>query len=276
MAELTVVCPKCGRHQHGGEECLHCGIVFARYHTAGRNSMSAIHAEACNAPQLSGPSILHHLYRKFRWVALASLVVVLVLILHRAPPPQIVTAPLGAECADAKVQRFLTAAQRGNAETLEMDEEELNAWLSANLESTRPAGASASSGEGSGASASSSAVRASMAPPVSGPLTEGQRSKTMHDIKIALRQNSLAAYALVEIWGMDLSLEVEGRLTVENGRMRIEPTRGRLGSLPLFAGLLESTTHSLFDSPENREKFRLPSFVRDISVQQGQLIVSSR
>ncbi len=276
MAHVTVVCPKCGFHQKGGEECLHCGIVFARFHTGLRAVHPTIHAESGESKRSSGPGLLHRLCCKLRWVALAGLVVVLVLIVRRAPPPRIVTAPLGAECAEAKVRKFLTAAKRGRAETLEMDEEELNAWLSANLTGRRPATAPAASEEDSDDSAGAPAPEVPVTQAAVGAPSASARTGNMHDVKIALRQNSLAAYALFEIWGMDLSLEVEGRLTVENGHMRLEPTRGKLGSLPLFAGLLESTTHSLFDSPQNQEKFRLPSFIRDISVQQGQLIVSSR
>lgn len=275
MAEPTVVCPKCSHRQRGGEECQHCGIVFARYHRTGRDVLPTIYAESFETPQPNCPGPLHRFYRKFRWVVLAGLVVLLVLILRRAPPPRIVTAPLGVECAEAKVQKFVTAAQRGGAETLEMDEEELNAWLNANLAGQPQAVSAASSREDPDDSASMPAKKA-RAPEAGGGTPSETAPSALHGVKIALRQDSLAAYALFEFWGLDLSLEVEGRLTVEDGRMRLEPTRGRLGSLPLFAGLLESTTHSLFDSPENREKFRLPAFIRDISVQQGQLIVSAR
>jgi hypothetical protein len=32
----------------------------------------------------------------------------------------------------------------------------------------------------------------------------------------------------------------------------------------------------LFDSPENREKFRLPPHIQDMRIEHGQLIVTSR
>jgi hypothetical protein len=75
---------------------------------------------------------------------------------------------------------------------------------------------------------------------------------------------------------MDLSLELEGQLTVRDGCLRLEPTAGKLGSLPLMQATLEGAAYRLFDSPENKEKFRLPPEIRDVRVERGRLIVSSQ
>ena len=58
--------------------------------------------------------------------------------------------------------------------------------------------------------------------------------------------------------------------------IRLEPVRGRIGSLPLPAGTLQKAVDKMFESPENREKFRLPSNIRDIKIDRGRLVVTSR
>jgi hypothetical protein len=86
----------------------------------------------------------------------------------------------------------------------------------------------------------------------------------------------LRIYAVFDFHGVDLSLELEGPLVVRDGYIKLEPTGGKLGSLPLMAGTLQSVTDRLFDSPENKEKFRLPPQIQDIRVEHGQLVVLSR
>jgi hypothetical protein len=101
-----------------------------------------------------------------------------------------------------------------------------------------------------------------------------QVRSSVREVMIALRRNSLLAYVSFELYGMGLSLELEGRPVVQNGRFRLEPIRGKLGSLPLSSGLLASAANRLFDAPENRDKFRLPALIRAVSVEEGRLVIS--
>jgi hypothetical protein len=56
--------------------------------------------------------------------------------------------------------------------------------------------------------------------------------------------------------------------------MKFEPVAGKLGSLPLPQSMLDAAVNQLMNSPENREKLRLPDDVNDISIQNGQAVVS--
>jgi hypothetical protein len=72
------------------------------------------------------------------------------------------------------------------------------------------------------------------------------------------------------------SNDLEGHLHVVNGYLRFEPTRGKLGSLPLPQSTLESAVTRLFDAPENRERLRVPLEIRDIRIENGDLVVEYR
>ena len=61
---------------------------------------------------------------------------------------------------------------------------------------------------------------------------------SIRDVKVELLEDSICVYAIFELHGMELSLEIEGRILVQDGYLRLEPTRGKLGSLPLLAGTL--------------------------------------
>lgn len=268
------VCPKCGFHQDGGEECRRCGIVFARYRTPTQAAQPSVYTEPIEFHDRAPVGVLRRCYRIFRWATLAVLLSILILILRSSPPPQIPITPEAAQSAETKVLRFLASAQQGRSETLELDESELNGWLVANLAIQRPGDPAAASSEMTKDTVTSLARKA-LVPAANGGPAGAQDQSSVRDVKIELREDSLRAYVAFAVYGMNLSLELEGRLLVEGGYLRLEPTRGKLGSLPLFDGILGTAVHRLIDSPENRENFRLPPYIDDMRVEQGRLVVTS-
>ena len=71
-----------------------------------------------------------------------------------------------------------------------------------------------------------------------------------------------------------LSLELDGHLGTEKGYIKFEPVAGKLGSLPLPQAALDSAVEKMMESPENREKLKLPPDISDIQIQNGQAVVS--
>lgn len=270
------ICPKCGFHQDEGKECRRCGIIFSRYREAAVPQRRTVEPESGGLQASSALGSLRRFYRILRWVILAGLILVIALILHPSPPPSIAVDAGALRSAETKVETFQKSVQQGQTGTLRMDESELNGWLGANLALKRKANALAPSPAQAGESAVSLAKKA-LAPSRSdeSPAVENARS-SVRDVRIELLEDSLRAYVVFDLHGMDLSLQLEGRLVVRDGYLRLEPTSGKLGSLPLLTGTLESTAYRLFDSPENKEKFRLPPHIRDMRIERGELTVSSR
>jgi hypothetical protein len=56
--------------------------------------------------------------------------------------------------------------------------------------------------------------------------------------------------------------------------LRFEPVSGQFGSLPIPQSALESAVQRLMDSPENREKLKLPSEISDLRIQNGEVVAS--
>jgi len=268
----SMVCPKCGFRQEEGEECLRCGIIFKRYR--GNAQGPPVRTSWAEAAPVR-PGRLRRCYRVFRWATLVALVLVLILILYPSTPPAIATSADATRRAETKVQKFQTSVKRGREDTLEMDESELNGWLGTNLSLGNPSGEAGTPAAAGHASPISLAKKALTAQTSSDPNLEQVKS-SVRDVRIELREDSLLAYVLFDLYGKEMSLEMEGRITVQDGCLRLEPTGGKLGSLPLWGGTLEQAAKRLFDAPENREKFRLPLNVSDIRIEQGRLIVTTR
>ena len=165
---------------------------------------------------------------------------------------------------------------------MRMDEVELNAYLGSNLALKKddaapkndppppapvaPFPAAQASGDPAPAPAASSP---------SDPSVEEVQS-SVRDVEITMAGDQIEAYILFDFHGENLSLILAGRLHVEGGYLHFEPVAGKLGSLPLPQSTLQNAVARLLDSPENREKLRVPPEISDIRVENGELFVVYR
>jgi hypothetical protein len=251
-----VICPKCGWRQDGGEECRRCGIVFSRYGSSPETETRAGRVAASAAPRL-----FRRFYRVFRWVAVASSILALVLMLRNSPPPDVQIDPDAQKRAEAKVQLLHSASQQGRPYTLHLGEGELNSWLRSNLRLANKGDETETAPE--------------RGPDDIRPAAERVRS-TVHDVKIQLLDDRVRGYVLFDFVVKDLSLVLEGRLVVQDRYLRLQPESGALGTLPLPLSILKGAAARLFDRPENRETFHVPPGIRDIRVEHSELIVVRR
>ncbi len=251
-----VICPKCGWKQNDRKECERCRIVFSRY--------GSLRTETVAEP-VAGPAtrrFFRSFYRVFRWLALASSVFVLVLLLQNPPPPAVQIDPDAQKRAETKVHELYSATQEDRPYTLRLDEAELNSWLRPNLSLASKGG-------------ETQTPRETDNPEDIRPAAQRARS-TVHDVKIQLFDDRLRGYVLFDFLGKDLSLVLEGRLVVENRYLRLQPASGTLGTLPLPQWSLKGAAARLFDRPDNRETFHLSPGIRDIRVEHSELIVVRR
>ena len=94
----------------------------------------------------------------------------------------------------------------------------------------------------------------------------------VRDVKVQLLADRVKAYVVFDVHGKDITLQLEGRLGAQNGYLRFEPVSGQIGSLPIPQSTLESAVQRLIDSPENREKLKLPPAIADLRIENGELV----
>ncbi len=144
----------------------------------------------------------------------------------------------------------------GRSHTLRLAETEVNSWVNENL-ALSPKALEDGTETAVGASADIAGVRSAV-----------------RDLKIDLTGDRVQAYVLFDFYGQDLSLILEGRLQVQEGQLGSEATAGQLGSLPIPQMALDRAVQRLFDSPQNRDQFRLPPEIGNIQVENDQLVIS--
>ncbi len=259
-SEAALTCPKCGFEQAGGPECLRCGIVFSKFKppVAAVETPQITGTEASTQP--ANPGVFSRAFRILPWISLTVTVGILLLILRQAPPLPIQTDPDAADRVAEKMAQLQMAVQTSQPHALTLNEAELNQWTRDNL-------AIASTHQTQQAGIST--------PPGSEPTVQEIQS-ALKDVRINLLGNQLRAYAVFILYGKEISLQLDGTITTEGGYIRLQPTAGKLGSLPIPSLTLDRVVHQLFDSPNNRDKFQLPSQIESVRVENNSLIISTR
>lgn len=262
----TMTCPKCGFEQPENPDCVKCGIVIARYKPAQAaapvamappppqvsKEQAALDRLKAVAPPPSGPGVFSMLFQLAKWGIVLGCLLALYLMFRPAPPPTVAMDPEGAKKVMGKLQAAEEAATMGQAVAIPVTEAELNTWLQSNLALSGGIPQAATGGQP----------------------TQEQVQSSMKDIKMHLVGDQIQAYTLFNLYGKDVSLQLTGKLSVKDGRLRLDATEGRIGSLPIPKATLGSATASLFDSPNNRDKFTLPPHVANVQVQNGELVIS--
>lgn len=237
------ICPKCGYSRNQGPECHRCGLLFARYR-----------------PEEQRPNFRRTRigpFRVFRWLALGLVVSALALAARKAPPPVVESDPAAELTVQKKLRQTERALQAGRSYQLHLNEAEVNSWLDSNLEV-------------------SSKRFQTLEDALHGEVSAEEVEQAVKDVRMKLVGDLVQAYLVFNFHGTDLSLSLNGHVLTVDGHVRLEPVSGSLGSLPIPLPALRQAVDRVFSSPENEEKFRLPDAVEDLSVQDGEIVVSYR
>lgn len=205
------------------------------------------------------------IFRIIRWSTYAFALITLILLFHKVPPPLVEASPQAAARVEEKFEAVERAVANGQAATLRLDESELNSYLSTHLDLA---------GHGAPNSAPAGGVQPSPNAPTPSPQEVEQMRSNVRDVKVQLIEDRVKAYVLFDVHGKDMTLQLEGRLSTQDGYLRFEPVSGQIGSLPIPQSSLQSAVQRMMDSPENREKLKLPSDISDLRVQKGEIVAT--
>lgn len=231
--------------------------------------------------KVSKDSGLKTAYKILPWAMVACMFLIILFVLHKSPAPVVTTDRAAATRAQQKFAAADEAKTQGQPAQVQLDSTELNSFLAQSLQMSGSDAANASDGPAPDANGADAPVASSAtASPTSLPDASGQEpsladvQSAVRDVKVDMDGDLIKAYVIFNLHGQDLSLELDGHLGSENGYMKFEPISGKLGSLPLPQSVLDAAVDQMMNSPENKEKLRLPDNVSDIQIQDGHAVVS--
>jgi hypothetical protein len=79
---------------------------------------------------------------------------------------------------------------------------------------------------------------------------------------------------LAEVYGKDLYITVAGHLGSRDGYATFDPTEFKVGDLSVPVSLVNPTLQRKLAEPENRDKLKLPDFVKGLRVEGGELVIT--
>ena len=211
-------------------------------------------------------------FRFLRWSTYLAALITLILLLHKTAPPPVQSSPEAEARAEEKLQEVQQSLSLGQKATLRLDESELNSYLASHLDLAKDAPASpVATPNSSGPQDVTQTTEGPDAPTAAD--VERMRS-TVRDVKVQMEGDQVHAYVVFNVHGKDMTLDLVGRLGSQDGYLKFEPVSGQLGALPIPQSTLESAVQRLMDSPENREKLKLPDDVQEMHIENGQLVAT--
>src|SRR5260370_32105598 len=82
------------------------------------------------------------------------------------------------------------------------------------------------------------------------------------------------AHVLFDFHGKYMTLQLEGKLGASNGYLHFAPISGQLGSFPIPQSTLETSVQKMMDSPDYREKLKLPAEMSDLKIENGETVAT--
>lgn len=194
------------------------------------------------------------IYKVLRWVVLGALILVIFFALKKPAPPAPPLAPQAvqeqAQQFENKLQQIEAAERNGNTpepETTTFTSNEVNAFIQDASERAK--------------------AEAAKQP------TLAEAQAEVKDTQVAFSGNEVIAQAVTERYGQDVYVTVRGRLGAENGYLRFYPTGFKIGDLSVPVSLVDPTLQKKLNEPETHEKLKLPDFVQDLRIENGQLVM---
>jgi hypothetical protein len=227
---------------------------------------------------MSNPGLYNNLYRILSGTTIIGLVLALVLVLRKSPPPVVTYDPSAASRVEQKFAAADQAKAAGQPAQVQLDRTEVNSYLQQNLV-TAGSPQLGSAGPASTTTPGAATPGDVKADPVAAlnsndsPTLE-QVQSSVKDVKVDMDGDLVKAYLIFDFHGKDLSLELDGHLGAQDGYLKFEPVAGKVGSMPLPQSMLDAAVAKMMESPENREKLKLPDDISNIQIQNGQAVVS--
>lgn len=197
------------------------------------------------------------LYRTAQLLCLFGVLVVLILLLKR--PQRLIVQQVSSP-----------AAQAANAEAFQS---KLGQLEQAHV-SGQPGAETRISSEEVAAALSA----ANPQPVASNPLT-ADTSLTADQVPVKDQQvvfdgDQVKGQFTTQIAGKDVVVTFRGKLGAKNGYVDFVPTSFQVGSMPIPASLVqEAFEKKVLNDPATKDKLKLPDFVNDLKIENGQLVL---
>jgi uncharacterized protein YpmS len=209
------------------------------------------------------------LYKLARWMVLIVLVFVIIVALKKPMPPALPQDPQqarqNAESFTEKLDQLETARSRGESSEARFSSDEVNATISESISQSAPHPPEVAQ--------SGPAPVVEPSKPVAPPSAESDAPGPIRTVQVAFLGDQVIGQFATEVYGKEMYVTLAGKLGSKDGYVTFQPSAFRVGDLSVPISLVNGQLQTKLSAPENREKLKLPDFVSELRIEDGQLVI---
>jgi hypothetical protein len=179
------------------------------------------------------------IYKIISWALLIATVVSFVLALRKPKMQPVEVSAAAANSFDEKLAQLDKPAPAGAPpQEIHISESELNSKLQQSLEAPT-----------------------------------GDQAVQMKAAEVHLVDDQAIATFTVSVEGKNVYVTLGGKIGDVNGQLQFDPTQVKMGSMPLPASLMSGALREKLNSPALRDQMRLPENIKDVRIENGELLL---
>jgi hypothetical protein len=211
------------------------------------------------------------LYKLARWVVFIVLVFVIIVALKKPMPPALPQdaqqAKRNVESFNEKLNQLETARSRGESSEARFSSDEVNATISESISQSTPHPPEV----GQPGLAPSPPSK-----PVAPQSADGDAAGPIRTVQVAFLGDQVIGQFATEVYGKEMYVTLAGKLGSKDGYVTFQPSAFKVGDLSVPISLVNGQLQAKLSAPENREKLKLPDFVSDLRIEDGELMIDEK
>ena len=217
------------------------------------------------------------MYRIARWTVLV-LSILSVFLLFKKPQPVAVPQPaaaaaISAQSFETKLEQLEQPRKQGQSEAeIHLNADEVNAAVAQAANAIPAAVSQAPNGYAPSGQASSSGAAGQLPSTISDFAAGG--TPTVKDYQLNFEGDIVRGQFLTEIAGKNVYVTLAGHLGTKDGYATFDPTEFKVGDMNVPVALVNDALQKKL--AEQRDRLKLPEFVGDMKVENGELVMKQK
>ena len=96
------------------------------------------------------------------------------------------------------------------------------------------------------------------------------------DPQVIFEGDEVKGQFAANVYGKDVFVTLSGHLGAKDGYATFAPSSFKIGSMPVPIAMVQAQLDRKLNEPEAREKLKLPEFVSDLKIENGQLVITEK
>jgi hypothetical protein len=96
------------------------------------------------------------------------------------------------------------------------------------------------------------------------------------DPQVVFEGDEVKGQFIANVYGKDVFVTLSGHLGAQDGYATFQPMSFKIGSMPVPISMVQAQLDKKLSEPEAHEKLKLPEFVSDLKIENGQLVITQK